>query len=286
VSSRSRAAANLADHLTARTGVSVNISWDNPSARPGHGTWRVEWTDGPTAVTMRRHAEQLVHWCRPLDITALRLHRDHSSQAWAAALLTLARRGQLPDNPHDAIALAEYDLHDTDAGDWADLWPQARQLVQRASGDLRQIAALISATVTKPRHETPHDPTTATCRHCAAPLHPATTGRPARWCGAACRQAAHRAQNTMTKPGDETKCATCGRTFTPPRTGRPARQCSPACRTRAWRTRSALTPTSSRNTITPQPSGPWVVAIGWSHPRGKRHVADLLDQEVTIMPNR
>lgn len=33
----------------------------------------------------------------------------------------------------------------------------------------------------------------STCQHCHTPIYPAHTGRPARFCGPTCRQAAHRA---------------------------------------------------------------------------------------------
>ncbi|RFS81274.1 TetR/AcrR family transcriptional regulator [Actinomadura spongiicola] len=44
---------------------------------------------------------------------------------------------------------------------------------------------------TRPRNET-------RCEECATPLARATTGRPARFCGAACRQKAHRRRQTPT----------------------------------------------------------------------------------------
>ncbi|MVU76563.1 TetR family transcriptional regulator [Nocardia sp. ET3-3] len=40
------------------------------------------------------------------------------------------------------------------------------------------------------RHETPH------CPICTTPIHPAPTGRPARYCSPACRQKAHRRRHT------------------------------------------------------------------------------------------
>ncbi len=236
MSNRSRAAANLAYHLNDKAGVRARVDWDNPSGRPGHGAWRVEWTDGPTIATMRGHAEDLVRYCRPLTINTLRFSRHTTRQAWAAAMLALAHRGDLPPHPATAVTAAEHELTDTDTADWHHLWRHAGQLVTQTEENLYQIVALIHATVTKPRHETPPATAPRACQHCAAPL--ATThgaGRPARYCGPPCRQAAHRTRDTVTKPRNETTCATCGNTITPTRTGRPARQCSPACRTRAWR---------------------------------------------------
>jgi hypothetical protein len=148
-------------------------------------------------------------------------------------MLTLAHRGDLPKRPALALAAAEHELSDTDTADWHHLCDQAGQLVKQADEDLYQVVTLIHATVTKPRHETPSE--TGACQHCAAPLATTGTGRPARYCGPPCRQAAHRARATVTKPRNETRCATCSSAFTPTGAGRPARHCSPACRTRAWR---------------------------------------------------
>jgi hypothetical protein len=233
--SRSRAAGDLAHLLNSEVGIRVRVGWDNPSRRPGHGAWLVEWTDGPTVATMRGHAEDLVRYCRPLTITMLRFSRFPSPQASAAAMLALAHRGELPQRPASATLMAEHELCDTDTADWAHLWAHAGQLVEQADEDLYQVVALIHAAVTKPRDETPPETPPNTCQHCATPLAPTRSGRPGRYCGPACRQAAHRARHDVTKPRNETTCATCGRTFTPTGTGRPARHCSPACRTRAWR---------------------------------------------------
>lgn len=235
MSSRSRAADNLAYHLSAKLGIPVNLAWDNPSGRPGHGVWRVRWTDGPTVAAVHADAEHLVRYCRPLTVEMLHFSRSTTRQAWAAAMLALAHRGELPDLPASAVGLAEAELADTDTADWAHLWAHAGQLVEQAHQDLYEIVALIHTTVTKPCHETDPAPTPGICQHCAAPLTPRHTGRPARYCGPACRQTAHRADPGVTKPRNETNCAACGRGFTPTGTGRPARHCSPACRTRAWR---------------------------------------------------
>jgi hypothetical protein len=233
MSSRSRAAANLAHHLNSKVDAQLRVDWDNSSRRPGRGAWRVTWTDGPTVETMRDHAENLVRYCRPLTIDMLHFSRHTTRQTWVAAMLTLAHRGDLPERPALALAAAEHELTDTDTADWHHLTDHARQLIEQADEDLYQIVALIHATVTKPHNETSLD--TGACQRCAAPLATTRTGRPARYCGPLCRQAAHRARATVTKPRHETRCATCSSAFTPTGAGRPARHCSPACRTRAWR---------------------------------------------------
>jgi hypothetical protein len=133
--------------------------------------------------------------------------------------------------------------------------------------------------VTKPHHETPPRTRPGACQHCAAPLATTRAGRPARYCGPPCRQAAHRTRATVTKPRNETRCATCNRAFTPTGAGRPARHCSAACRTRAWRrasrgSRSHQPPApalSPRNQVAPrwwQSGGPILLAddTRWHRP--------------------
>lgn len=235
--SRSRAAAELAQRLGDKVGVNVAVGWNAPTG-PWPGAWMVEWIDGPTVPTMRGLAADLVRYCRPLDASVLRFSRYHSARATAAALLHLAARGDLPERPASAAMMAEHELADTDAAAWAHLWAQAGQVAQQAGGDLYGIVALAHATVTKPRHETLSEPSTGACRHCAAPLPRAATGRPARFCGPTCRQSTHRAATAVTKRRHDTVCTTCGRRFIASGTGRPARHCSPACRTRSWRSRA------------------------------------------------
>jgi hypothetical protein len=185
MSARSRAATNLAWHLTDKTGIAVRVGWDNPSGRPGDGVWRAEWVDGPTITTMQALAAEHVRWLAPLDLTALRYSRRFTPTAWAAALIAMAERGELPDNASETVALVEYELHNTDATAWAPLWPTAIELAQRCNERPTQMAeALLTAAVTKPRHET----RPSHCDHCGASLStPARTGRPRRWCTAACR---------------------------------------------------------------------------------------------------
>jgi hypothetical protein len=237
MSARARAASLLAEHLSAAVGMPVAIVWDNPSGRPAAGVWRLEWVDGPTTTTMRTLAAQHARWVRPLDTTTLRYSRTHTPPAWAAALLTMAERGELPDTPGEAVALVEYDLHDTDATAWATIWPVAVDLARHCDQRPALMAAtLIQGSVTKPCHETdPHR-----CGHCGIALPtPAGTGRPRRWCSTGCRQAARRQTGPVTKPRHETFCAACGDPIRPTATGRGRRRrwCTPACRTRAWRTR-------------------------------------------------
>ncbi len=235
MSSRSRAAANLAWHLNDRLPIVVRVNWDNPSGRPGDGAWLIQWTDGPTVDTVRGHTVHLVRYCQPLTIDMLRFSRFTTGQAWAAAMLTLAHRGELPQRPALANLEAEHELWNTDTADWDHLWAHAGQLINQADHDLHDVVTLIHATGTKPRNETPPHTPPSTCAHCATPLVPTATGRPSRYCRPACRQAAHRARHDVTKPRNETTCATCGHTITRSSAGRPALHCSPACRTQAWR---------------------------------------------------
>ncbi|CNG80902.1 transcriptional regulator [Mycobacterium tuberculosis] len=51
------------------------------------------------------------------------------------------------------------------------------------------------------RNETVESRNETRCEICAAPLTPAATGRPARFCGAACRQKAHRRRKAVPKTG-------------------------------------------------------------------------------------
>jgi hypothetical protein len=174
MSSRSRAAVNLAWHLSDTTGVDVNVGWDNPSGRPGDGAW----VDGPTVATMRTLAAKHARWVRPLDIAALRYSRRYTPTAWAAALIAMAHRGDLPATASQATGLVEHDLHDTDATAWAPLWSAATELAELGEQRPAPTAeALIATGVTKPCHETsPHR-----CGHCGnAMADPANTGRPRR----------------------------------------------------------------------------------------------------------
>ncbi len=239
MSSRSRAAANLAWFLNDRLPIEVRVSWDNPSGRPRDGAWVVGWTDGPTVDTVRGHTADLVRYCRPLTIDVLRFSRFLTGQAWAAAMLALHLRGELPERQALGKLEAEVKLWSADVADWNHLWTHAGELIEQADHDIYEVVTLIHTAVTKPRNETPTpttaDPPAGVCAHCAAPLAPTGTGRPGLYCGPACRQAAHRGRRAVTKPHNETTCATCGTTITPRSAGRPARHCSPACRTRAWR---------------------------------------------------
>ena len=200
MSGRARAARALAEHLADATGIPVVIAWDNPSGRPGHGAWQVEWTDGPTTTAMCGIAVAHARWVAPLDITTLRWSRQYTPRAWAAALLTRAANKALPETASEAVGLVEYDLHDTDAATWTSSTPRAAaDLVHRSNGDPRLMAAaLIAAAVTKLGGETPPsaDPPTR-CAHCAGALPtPAPTGRPSRWCSPTCRTRAWRERHT------------------------------------------------------------------------------------------
>ena len=83
----------------------------------------------------------------------------------------------LPERPALALAAAEHELSDTDTADWHHLRDHAGQLIEQAAEDLYQIVALIHATVTKPRHETPPATTPRACQHCGTTNRtPSTVG--------------------------------------------------------------------------------------------------------------
>jgi hypothetical protein len=222
VTGRARGARALAEHLTDTTATPVTTSWDNPSGRPGHGTWRVEWTDGPTTTTMQALATGHARWVAPLDVTTLRWSRQYTARAWAAALLTRAANNTLPDTASETIALIEYDLHDTDAATWsANTMRAATDLAHRNdSSPTRMAAAVLTNHTAKrcneipPANATPHTDeyrysSSTTTRVC--PTHPGCVimrcqrflcdgpvhilkqrGRPRRFCRTACRVAEHR----------------------------------------------------------------------------------------------
>jgi hypothetical protein len=222
VSSRGRCARALAEHLTDQTGTPVAVVWDNPSARPGHGTWRVEWTDGPTTTAMRALATDHARWVAPLNVTTLRWSRQYTARAWAAALLTRADHDTLPDTPTQAVALVEYDLHDTDTTTWSSSTTHAAtNLARRADASPLRMATML---LTERRNENtaghhhntatpsadeyrynpppapgpcPNHPGCAIARchrfRCDKPIHILNQpGRPRRFCSPACRVAEHR----------------------------------------------------------------------------------------------
>ena len=76
---------------------------------------------------MRQQAAH-ARWVRPLPVDELLFSRQHSPQAWAAALLTRARHATLPDNASAAIGLVEHDLPDTDGAGGTDDAPHAADL--------------------------------------------------------------------------------------------------------------------------------------------------------------
>jgi hypothetical protein len=78
MSSRSRAAQALAGHLSRATATAVTVSWHNPTRRPGHGAWRVEWADGPTVAALRRLAAAHARHLAPLDLGTLRWSRRYT----------------------------------------------------------------------------------------------------------------------------------------------------------------------------------------------------------------
>jgi hypothetical protein len=221
VTSRARSARALAEHLTDTTGTPVVIGWDNPSGRPGHGTWRVEWTDGPTTTTMRALATGHARFLAPLDVTTLHWSRRYTARAWAAALLTRADSNTLPGTAAEAVGLAEHDLHDTDATTWtASTMRAAADLAHHNdSSPQRMATAVLTNHAAKRCNEIPPatTPNTDEYRYSpsttspACPTHPGCViircqrflcdrpvhilnqrGRPRRFCSPACRVAEHR----------------------------------------------------------------------------------------------
>jgi hypothetical protein len=218
---RARSARYLAAHLTATTATPVTISWDNPSGRPGHGTWRIEWTDGPSTTTMRALAAGHARFLVPLDVTTLRWSRQYTPHAWAAALLTRADNNTLPDTASEALGLAEHDLHDTDASTWnTPTMRAAADLVHRNdSSPQRMATAILTNHAARACNEIPpattanadeylYSPTAGPgsctahrgcvivrCHRflCGRPVHILNQpGRPRRFCSPACRVAEHR----------------------------------------------------------------------------------------------
>ncbi len=221
MTTRARSARALAEHLTDTTGTPVTIGWDNPSGRPGHGAWRVEWTDGPTTTAILALATGHARWVTPLDVTTLRWSRQYTPRAWAAALLTRAGNNTLPDTAAEAVALAEHDLHDTDAATWTtSTMRAAADLAHRNDANPTRMATAIltnhaarrcnetpTATTTRadeyrysPPEAAPTCPTHPGCAivrchrfRCDTPVHILNQpGRPRRFCSPACRVAEHR----------------------------------------------------------------------------------------------
>jgi hypothetical protein len=200
MSSRPRAARALAERLTEAAGTPVTARWDNPSRRPGHGAWRLEWAEGPAEAGMRRLAAARADAPAPLDVdlAALRWSRRDAPATRAAGPLTRAGQAAPPATSAVALAPAGDDLRGADTASRDAAARRAPADLAPHSGDhpRQRAAALTAAGATKPGDETP-----------------AAAGPPAR-------------------------CACCGGALGPPApTGRPARWCSPACRTRAWRGR-------------------------------------------------
>jgi hypothetical protein len=177
MSSRSRAAANLAYHLNDKVGLDVSVGWDNPSGRPGHGAWRVEWTDGPTIATMRGHAENLVRYCRPLTTTMLCFSRfttaKHGSPRCSPSPTTTNYPNALPwPSPRPRT----HSMAPTPPTG-ATFRPTPVNSLSKPTTTPTRLS-LVHATVTKPRDETPPQNTLGACQHCTTPLAPARPGRP------------------------------------------------------------------------------------------------------------
>jgi hypothetical protein len=205
MSGRGHAARALAEHLSRATATAVTVRWHNPTRRPGHGAWRVEWADGPTVAALRRLATAHARHLAPLDLGTLRWSRRHTPTAWAAALLIRAQRATLPGTAAEAVAQAGHDLDGIDCTEWTPATVRAAADLAGHHASPHQIAtALIAAGVTKHRDEIPASADRPTrCAHCAGALPtPARTGRPGRWCSPACRTRAWRRRHTTGRPSD------------------------------------------------------------------------------------
>jgi hypothetical protein len=106
---------------------------------------------------MRTLAADHARFLAPLDVTTLRWSRQYTPRAWAAALLARAANNTLPDTPAEAAAMAEYDLHDTDAATWTtSTIHAAADLAHRTdSSPLRMATAVLTEHATKRCNETP-----------------------------------------------------------------------------------------------------------------------------------
>jgi hypothetical protein len=257
---RSVQARALAQHLTDQAHTPVTICWDNPSGRPGHGAWRVHWTDGPTTNRLRALAAAHARWVRPLPVDELLFSRQHSPQAWAAALLTRAHHATLPDTASAAVGLVEHDLHDTDAATRTDdtLRAAADLASHGHANPMRMAEALLTGHVTPRRNQPPQprrghqDRRTATTTTGQRPLPTQhNTDRTS-------SQELHPINGPQPSAVTTPRCGHCAAALpSPASTGRPPRWCSPACRTRAWRERRNITShddPSGHRTAAPKPS--------------------------------
>lgn len=135
------------------------------------------------------------------------LAMDEGIKAYAAgvdedfteALGVLLRRAQSAGE-----ARSDVDILDVRALMTGCLFTERARRADGPPGRMTALAcdALRLRTVTKQRNETEttsHNETR--CEICGTPLAPARTGRPARFCGPACRQKAHRRRSTAAKPG-------------------------------------------------------------------------------------
>ncbi|MFG2021789.1 TetR/AcrR family transcriptional regulator [Actinomadura geliboluensis] len=88
---------------------------------------------------------------------------------------------------------------DVDVQDVRALMTAAMYMERRHGGNGR--LASLAYDGLRPEATKRNETNVARCELCAAPLTPAQTGRPARFCSAACRQKAHRRKRTAPKTG-------------------------------------------------------------------------------------
>jgi hypothetical protein len=243
---------------------SVLVVYERRTRRPGDGEWLIEWQGGPTREQMRAHVVVLVEVVavrdeRPLrgvqfgyrrlvsdTLLALVLDRNLRAGAFDPAMLTV-----LTSQPGAARAHAEYAAADTDLSDVTSA--QVREYEALIGGrtgyDMGWMIPLLTARVQATEPDVTKSRDGSGCERCGGPL-PASARPDARFCAAACRQAAHRARHPVTKSRD-TSCAVCGKPVPVPahphRAGRHASHCSHACRQTAYRRRHAASqPDTSR----------------------------------------
>jgi hypothetical protein len=236
----------------------VSVLYERRTNRPGDGVWTVAWDDGPTVAQMREHVDRLAHvitvgYGHPLRAVAFALRRMVTEPMLALALDRRILAGIEPDllaalatQPGAARAQAEYAAYDIDfSGVGTGQAAEYKALTGKAltgdgyGYDLAWLVPVLTA-----RHSTAEPVTNSRdgrrCARCDGPLSGSADAR-ARYCSPACRQAAWRASQPVTRPRNAA-CLVCGVPVPiaeAGRAGRRAAYCSPACRQRAYRDRTA-----------------------------------------------
>jgi len=149
VTARSAQARQLARLLAARAGVPVEVEWQGPRSRDGrYGGWRLQWADGPTAVSMRALVDELAPRVPAVPVGELAYGRNDRRQSLAVLLLNDLDRH--PDRVHTVRPWDVADLHwRTDYPDRADQPTRQRATIllrldrngELTTDVLRQLAA-------------------------------------------------------------------------------------------------------------------------------------------------